>query len=271
MLQLLLLENIRKCTTSANWIFIPGGTWNVYSMIFEALTLVMRYCFNPDGELIAFAFVSTCSRLLHFKIKPLSHPSSFPVMFGNKMQVSCFSCASSAASRLVNKNIQRATLWSAGGILGLLSYVVFCLFRVGPDFDWSSIGSAENTNEMMSVQLGGGCPAGTVMVHCCWSEPGWAWRSSLTCRAWNHIDQVIQRRRRPRVLGKGKVGPWLHGHGQCQCDEILLLCCRARGLSVTFWQGCSRSHKTRIIRIPGICKSQNPCSRGCGILHGVVL
>lgn len=85
-------------------------------------------------------------------------------------QLFCLS-ASSAAFRLVNKNIKRAALWSAGGILGL-SYVVFCLLRVGPDFDWSLIGSTENTNKMMSAQLGGGRPARAVMVQCCWSDPG---------------------------------------------------------------------------------------------------
>lgn len=93
-------------------------------------------------------------------------------MFDDNIRVNFLLSAPSAASRRVNKNVKRATLWSAGGILGLLSYVVFCLFRVGPDFDWSLIGSAENTNEMMSAELGGGRLAGAVMVLCWWSDLG---------------------------------------------------------------------------------------------------
>lgn len=62
-----------------------------------------------------------------------------------------------------------------------------------------------------------------VVVQRCWSDPGWACRSSLTCRAWTHIDQVIQRRRRLRVLGGGKAGPRLHGRVRCQRGEILVL------------------------------------------------
>lgn len=62
------------------------------------------------------------------------------------------------------------TLWGTGGISGLLSYVAFCLFRVGPDFDCSLIQSSESINEMMSTKLGGGCLAETVMVHFCLSD-----------------------------------------------------------------------------------------------------
>lgn len=50
-------------------------------------------------------------------------------------------------------------------------YYLICLFRVGPDFDWSLIRSSEIINEMMSTELGGGRLAQTVMVRFWLSDP----------------------------------------------------------------------------------------------------
>ncbi|RMC13491.1 hypothetical protein DUI87_08565 [Hirundo rustica rustica] len=86
--------------------------------------------------------------------------------------------------------------------------------EVGPDFDWSSIGSAENTNEMMSAQLGGGRPAGAVMVHCCWSDPG--------CLHFGVLGSVCE---------------WFYASGWQKGKRYTSECCHARAKKCAFvWE-----------------------------------